>query len=68
MGFLLTVLGVVRGVFGFNTACLEKLVEITNEYKLHPLIEVFEWEDARKAFERSMERNVVGKIVIKVGE
>ncbi|KUJ10704.1 NAD(P)-binding protein [Mollisia scopiformis] len=57
---------IVRGVFGFNTEHVARLLEITSEYKLEPLMEVFEWEDAREAFERSMGRSVVGKIVIRV--
>ncbi|CZR64296.1 uncharacterized protein PAC_14194 [Phialocephala subalpina] len=57
---------IVRGVLGFNSACIEKLLQMTNEHKLVPLKEVFEWEDAKKAFERSMGYSVVGKIVIKV--
>lgn len=56
----------VKGVFGFNSAHIEKLLQLTNEHKLKPLAEVFEWEDAKKAFEKSMGYSVVGKIVIKV--
>lgn len=58
---------IVRGVFGFNRAHEEKLVEFVEKYKLKPEVaEVFEWEEAKEAFKKSMEREVVGKIVIKV--
>jgi D-arabinose 1-dehydrogenase-like Zn-dependent alcohol dehydrogenase len=58
---------VVRGVFGFNRMHEEKLVEFVSEHKMQPEVaEVFGWEDAKEAFRRSMEREMVGKIVIKI--
>ncbi|KAH6712942.1 putative alcohol dehydrogenase [Leptodontidium sp. MPI-SDFR-AT-0119] len=57
----------LRGVFGFNRGHEEALVKFVEEYGLKPEIaQVFEWEEAKEAFEKSMARELVGKIVIKV--
>ena len=57
----------MRGVFGFNRAHEEALVKFVEEYGLKPEIaQIFEWEEAKEAFQKSMERELVGKIVIKV--
>ena len=58
---------VVRGVFGISRTHSEALLKLVNEHQIHPPVaEVFEYEQAREAFEKSMQREVVGKIVIKI--
>ncbi|PVH80830.1 NAD(P)-binding protein [Cadophora sp. DSE1049] len=57
----------LRGVFAFNRAHEEALVKFVEEYGLKPEIaQVFEWEEAKEAFQKSMERELVGKIVINI--
>ncbi len=57
----------MRGIFGIYRTHCEALLKLVGEKEIHPLLaEVFEWEDARKAFEKLMNRDVVGKVVIKV--
>lgn len=58
---------ILRGVFGFTKEHDEFLVKMVEKHGIRPVIgKVFEWKDAIKAFEVSMERSEVGKIVIKV--
>jgi len=45
---------------------LEQTVALTEEYDLHPEINIFAWEDARKAYDAMRSRDFVGKIVIQV--
>lgn len=45
---------------------LEQTVALTEEYDLHPEINVFAWTDAKKAFEALRAHNCVGKIVVRV--
>ena len=42
------------------------MVTLIEEHDIHPPIEVFEWEDAKKAFETYRDQTIVGKVVIKV--
>ena len=65
-GNMLTQL-VARGVFGARKVMFEALGEMMGKYDIHPVIgKVFEWEDAKKAFQTMNEGSEVGKIVIKV--
>jgi len=46
---------------------VEECVEMMEAHDLHPVVaEIFEWQDAPKAFEALLKQNAVGKIVIKV--
>jgi NADPH:quinone reductase-like Zn-dependent oxidoreductase len=46
---------------------LEKAVTLMQEHDLHPYIgNIYEWEDALKAFEQLKSQNFIGKLVIKV--
>jgi D-arabinose 1-dehydrogenase-like Zn-dependent alcohol dehydrogenase len=57
----------VRGVFNIKKEHAEAVVNLMNKHQIRPQVgEVFEWEDAKEAFRKSMDWNVVGKIVIKV--
>lgn len=57
----------VRGVFNIKKEHAEAVVKLMNDHQIQPQVgEVFEWEDAKEAFKKSMDWNVVGKIVIKV--
>jgi NADPH:quinone reductase-like Zn-dependent oxidoreductase len=57
----------VRGIFAFKKEHSLAHVKLFEEHKLHPVIgKVFEWEDAVDAFRVSMEKSVMGKVVIKV--
>lgn len=57
----------MRGVFGFTKEHDEFLVNMVEEHGIRPIIgEIFEWKDAVRAFEVSMDRSAVGKIIIKV--
>jgi NADPH:quinone reductase-like Zn-dependent oxidoreductase len=58
---------IVRGIFAFKKEHSLAHVKLFEEHKLHPVIgKVFEWEDAVDAFRVSMEKSVMGKVVIKV--
>lgn len=58
---------IVRGVFGIKKEHTVALAKLFEEHGIHPVVgEVFEWENAVEAFRKSMRREVVGKIVIKV--
>ncbi|KAF2264991.1 NAD(P)-binding protein [Lojkania enalia] len=60
-----TVYGVYMHVKWMN----EKLLQFMDEKKIRPIVaEVFEWEDAKKAFETMAKQIAVGKIVVKVGK
>ena len=57
----------VRGIYGIYKTHCEALLKLVDEQQIHPLIaEVFDFEDAKMAFEKIMKREVVGKVVIKV--
>jgi NADPH:quinone reductase-like Zn-dependent oxidoreductase len=57
----------VRGVFNIKKEHAEAVVKLMNEHQIRPQVgEVFEWADAKEVFKKSMDWNVVGKIVIKV--
>jgi D-arabinose 1-dehydrogenase-like Zn-dependent alcohol dehydrogenase len=57
----------VRGILGFSKKMLEQVVQLVEEHDLKPKIsEVYEWEDAKKAFERLRDQGFIGKIVVKV--
>ena len=46
---------------------VEECVEMMGAQELHPIVaQVFEWEDAPKAFEALLKQNAIGKIVVKV--
>jgi D-arabinose 1-dehydrogenase-like Zn-dependent alcohol dehydrogenase len=46
---------------------LAEAVDLAEKHDLHPYIaDVYEWEDAPKAFERLREQEFIGKLVIKV--
>jgi NADPH:quinone reductase-like Zn-dependent oxidoreductase len=58
---------IVRGSLGMSRAMVEECVEMMEAHDLHPVVaEVFEWQDAPKAFEALLKQSAVGKIVIKV--
>jgi D-arabinose 1-dehydrogenase-like Zn-dependent alcohol dehydrogenase len=58
---------VVRGIIGFSKKMLEQVVQLVEEHDLkHKISEVYEWEDAGKAFERLRDQGFIGKIVVKV--
>ncbi|KAL8712467.1 MAG: hypothetical protein Q9220_003315 [cf. Caloplaca sp. 1 TL-2023] len=60
---------IVRAVFSMSRPMEEDLVRIVDEHKLRPAIaKVFEWKDAKEAFEYSLQWSGVGKVVIKVGD
>lgn len=57
----------MRGVLNVKKEHAEAMVKLYADKNLHPPdLTVFAWEDARKAFEKAMGYEVVGKIVIKV--
>jgi NADPH:quinone reductase-like Zn-dependent oxidoreductase len=59
----------LRGVFQIRKDMLEKALSVYDEYDLHPQIaQVFEWEDAKAAFEALCNKSQVGKIVVRVGK
>jgi NADPH:quinone reductase-like Zn-dependent oxidoreductase len=45
---------------------IEDLADLMEKHDIHPPVEVYEWEDAKKAFEVFRDQGFVGKIVIKV--
>ncbi|KAH7130344.1 NAD(P)-binding protein [Dendryphion nanum] len=56
------------GVRMFTNEMTKGLVEFVEEKGIHPAIgQVFEWEDAKSAFELMGKQSVVGKIVVRVG-
>ncbi|KAH7395640.1 putative alcohol dehydrogenase [Cadophora sp. MPI-SDFR-AT-0126] len=58
---------IIRGIYGIYKTHCKALLELVNKYEIHPLIaEVFEFGDAKMAFERIMRREVVGKVVVRV--
>ncbi|KAL8884373.1 MAG: hypothetical protein Q9192_006863 [Flavoplaca navasiana] len=60
---------IVRGVLGVSSAMVVKLLEVIQEQRIRPMIgREFQWKDAKDAFEYSIGRSGVGKIVIKVGD
>jgi NADPH:quinone reductase-like Zn-dependent oxidoreductase len=57
----------VRGVTSIKKKHGEKLLKLFEEHNIHPLIgQIFEWEQVKDAFRKSMERALVGKVVVKV--
>jgi hypothetical protein len=56
----------VKGIIAFSRKMLEQVVDLVEKHDLHPLIKVYEWEDAKEAFEQMKGQDFVGKIVIKV--
>ena len=59
----------VYGTFYFTKRMTEEGVALFEEKGIRPAVgKVFEWRDAKRAFEALTEANTVGKIVIKVGE
>ncbi|EPE32963.1 NAD(P)-binding Rossmann-fold containing protein [Glarea lozoyensis ATCC 20868] len=56
----------LKGVICFSRKMVEDMVVLVEEHDIHPPIEVYEWEDAKKAFEIYRDQKVVGKVVIKV--
>ncbi|KAH7370003.1 putative alcohol dehydrogenase [Rhexocercosporidium sp. MPI-PUGE-AT-0058] len=73
MGSVDVVMGLIggakmlRGVYGIYKTHCEALLELVNEHQIHPLIaQVFEWEDAKMAFDMIMKGEVVGKVAIRV--
>ena len=62
----LTLSLVVRGLLGTSKPMSEELVRRVDAGKIHPVIaKVFEWSEAKEAFEMLMNQTGVGKIVIK---
>jgi D-arabinose 1-dehydrogenase-like Zn-dependent alcohol dehydrogenase len=55
----------VRGVIAFSRTMIEQMVKLVEDHDLHPLIDVYEWKDAKKAFESFRDQKFVGKVVIK---
>lgn len=56
----------VKGILGNSKAMLEQAISLTEKHDLNTEINVFEWENAKQAFEALINQNCVGKIVIKV--
>jgi D-arabinose 1-dehydrogenase-like Zn-dependent alcohol dehydrogenase len=56
----------VRGVICFSREMIEDLADLMEKHDIHPPVEVYEWKDAKKAFEVFRDQVIVGKIVIKV--
>jgi NADPH:quinone reductase-like Zn-dependent oxidoreductase len=56
----------VKGILGNSKVMLEQAISLTEMHDLHAEINVFEWEDAKEAFEALRSQSCVGKIVIKV--
>jgi D-arabinose 1-dehydrogenase-like Zn-dependent alcohol dehydrogenase len=57
----------VRGILGFSKKMLEQVVQLVEEHDMKPKIsEVYEWEEAKKAFEKLRDQGFIGKIVVKV--
>lgn len=56
----------VKGILGNSKKMLQDVVELVEKHDVHPMIQVFEWEDAPKAYEALRNQNFVGKVVIKV--
>ena len=57
----------MKGVLGFRKEHCELAVKVFEENKLRPVVgQVFEWEDAVKAFAVSMDHSAVGKVVIRI--
>ncbi|KAF2475585.1 NAD(P)-binding protein, partial [Lindgomyces ingoldianus] len=54
------------GVFNFTAEMTERAVRMVGEKEIRPVVEVFEWEQAREAFEMLSKQVAVGKIVVKV--
>lgn len=53
---------VVRGQLGSSKAMSEDLVRRVNADNLHPIVaKIFEWSEAKEAFEFSMSQSGVGK-------
>lgn len=58
----------VYGLVMYTKEMTERMVRLYEEKGLRPVVEsVFEWEDAKEAFELLAKQSAVGKIVIKVG-
>lgn len=58
----------VYGVRAFTTEMCEALAKFFDEHKCRPAIaKVFEWEDAKSAFEMLAKKEGFGKIVVRVG-
>lgn len=56
----------VKGILGNSKKMLEQVVELVEKKDLHPPVgAVYEWEDAKKAFERLRSQDFIGKVVIK---
>jgi NADPH:quinone reductase-like Zn-dependent oxidoreductase len=45
---------------------IEDMCAFVEKHDIHPLVDVYEWEDTKKAFEDYRDQKFVGKIVIKV--
>ena len=59
----------VRGVFNFRKDMVEEMVRFVEEHNIHPQIaKIYDWGQAKEAFEALVEQKAVGKIVVKVGE
>jgi NADPH:quinone reductase-like Zn-dependent oxidoreductase len=59
----------LRGVFWIRKDMLKKALSVYHEYGLHPQIaQIFEWADAKAAFEALCNKSDVGKIVVRVGK
>ncbi|KAI9734543.1 MAG: hypothetical protein M1834_002144 [Cirrosporium novae-zelandiae] len=57
----------MRGVFNFKKSHDEALLQLIESKNIHPVVaKVYEFEDAKEAFQLSMEGSAVGKIVIRV--
>lgn len=58
---------IVKGILGNSKRMLEQMVELVEKKDIHPPIgAVYEWEDAKEAFERLKSQDFIGKVVIKV--
>jgi NADPH:quinone reductase-like Zn-dependent oxidoreductase len=58
----------MRAIFQVRQDMMQKMVDLYSEHKLHPPVAaVYEWEDAKKAFEALNNQSVVGKIVVRIG-
>jgi len=47
---------------------MEAILELVSDSRIHPYVgKVFEWGQAKAAFEALVKQSVVGKMVVKVG-
>jgi D-arabinose 1-dehydrogenase-like Zn-dependent alcohol dehydrogenase len=59
----------IRGVFQISAVMTEAMARFFEEHEiLPPIAKVYEWGEAKEAFEALVKQEGVGKIVVRVGE